>query len=100
MAPVAALASAAPVALGAVGEIHTKARAVAQEFEAVFLNAMLQPMFSALKSQGPFGDGPGGEVWRSLLTDEYAKSFARSGGVGLADHVYSALITAQEGRGA
>jgi Rod binding domain-containing protein len=33
-----------------------------------------------------------------LLTDEYAKTVAKSGGVGLADHVYRALIAQQEGR--
>jgi Rod binding domain-containing protein len=35
-------------------------------------------------------------VWRSFLTDEYAKSFAKSGGIGIADHVYSALLEIQE----
>ena len=98
MLPLAALAPAAPAALSVAGDLHTKARAAAKEFEAVFLNAMLQPMFSATKSEGPFGGGPGSEVWRSLLTDEYARTFAASGGIGIADHVYRALIAAQEGR--
>lgn len=100
MVPLAALAPAIPVALNVADGIHDKARAAAEEFEAAFLNVMLQPMFSATKSDGPFGGGPGSEVWRSLLTDEYAKSFAAAGGIGVADHVYRTLIAAQEGRSA
>lgn len=100
MVPLAALAPAVPAALSVAGDIHAKARSAAQEFEAVFLNAMLQPMFSATQTDGPFGGGPGSEVWRSLLTDEYAKTFAKTGGIGIAHHVYQALIAAQEGRSA
>jgi Rod binding domain-containing protein len=33
-----------------------------------------------------------------MLTDEYAKTFAAGGGIGIADHVYRSLIAAQEGR--
>ena len=100
MIALAALAPAVPAALSVAGDIHAKAKAAAQEFEAVFLNSMLQPMFTATKSEGPFGGGPGSEAWKSMLTDEYAKTFARSGGIGIADHVYRALIAAQESRSA
>ena len=100
MTALAALSPVAPAALGVAGDIHAKARAAAQEFEAVFLNTMLQPMFTATKAEGPFGGGPGSEMWRSLLTDEYAKSFSKAGGIGIADHVYRSLIAAQEGRSA
>ena len=75
-----------------------KARTTAQDFEAVFLNTMFQQMFSGIEGEGPFGGGAGAGVWRSFLTDEYAKSFAKSGGIGLADHVYGTLIAQQEGR--
>ena len=98
MVPLAALAPAVPAVLQAAGDFQAKARTAAQEFEAVFLNSMLQPMFSAIQNEGPFGGGAGSEVWKSLLTDEYAKTFAKSGGIGIADHVYRSLIAAQEGR--
>ena len=75
---------------------HAKARATAQDFEAVFLNAMFSQMFTAIGKEGPLGDGPGVGVWRSFLTDEYAKTFARAGGIGLADDVYRSLIAQQE----
>jgi peptidoglycan hydrolase FlgJ len=92
-------ASAAPAAglarKGTAGS-HEKARAAAQDFEAVFLNQMMSHMFTGIGDQGPLGGGPGAGVWRSFLTDEYAKSFARAGGIGIADDVYRSLIAQQE----
>ena len=76
-----------------------KARAAAEDFEAVFLNSMFNNMFTGIDGEGPFGGGAGVGVWRSFLTDEYAKSFAKKGGIGLADHVYRTLLAQQETRG-
>jgi Rod binding domain-containing protein len=73
-----------------------KAREQAQDFEAVFLNQMFSQMFTAMDGDGPFGGGKTTGIWRSFLTDEYAKTFARNGGVGIADHVYRELIRQQE----
>jgi Rod binding domain-containing protein len=73
-----------------------KARATAQDFEAVFLNSMFQHMFTDVDGDSPLGGGSGTAMWRSFLTDEYAKSFAKAGGIGLADHVYRALLAQQE----
>jgi Rod binding domain-containing protein len=75
-----------------------KARAVAQDFEAVFLNSMFSQMFTAMDGEGPFGGGPAVGVWRSFLTEEYARTFARKGGIGIADHVYQTLLAQQEAR--
>jgi Rod binding domain-containing protein len=75
--------------------VADKARGAAQEFEAMFLNSMLQQMFSGI-GEGPFSGGYAAGVWRSFLTDEYAKSFAKKGGIGIADHVYRFLLAQQE----
>jgi Rod binding domain-containing protein len=75
---------------------HAKARAAAVDFEAVFLNSMFNQMFTGIDGEGPFGGKGTTGVWRSFLTEEYAKSFARAGGVGIADHVYRSLIAQQE----
>ena len=75
-----------------------KARATGQDFEAVFLNSMFSQMFTGIGTEGPFGGGPATGVWRSFLTDEYAKSFAKSGGIGLAPHVFSSLIAQQSAK--
>jgi len=73
-----------------------KARAAAQDFEAVFLNTMFQQMYTGIDGDGPFGGSGATKVWRSFLTDSYAKSFAKSGGIGIADQVYRSLIGHQE----
>jgi len=75
--------------------VADKARANAQDFEAVFLSTMFQHMFTDVNGDGPMGGGPAIGVWRSFLTDEYAKSFAKNGGIGIADHVYRALMERQ-----
>jgi Rod binding domain-containing protein len=77
---------------------EAKARTAAQDFEAVFLNSMFQHMFTGMDGDGPFGGNGAAGVWRSMLTDEYAKSFAKSGGIGIADQVYRTLIAQQEAR--
>jgi Rod binding domain-containing protein len=81
-------------------DAHAKARANAVDFEAMFLSSMFNNMFTSIDGEGPFGGGGAGGVWRSFLSDEYAKSFAKAGGIGLADSVYRSLIAQQETRGA
>jgi Rod binding domain-containing protein len=73
-----------------------KARKTAQDFEAVFLNSMFQQMFASVAGEGPFGGGAGVGVWRSFLTEQYSRSFAKAGGIGIGNEVYRALIAQQE----
>ena len=75
-----------------------KASASAKDFEAMFLNSMFSQMTSGIKGEGPFGDTTGTGVWRSMLTDEYSKSFAKAGGVGISSEVYRTLILQQANR--
>lgn len=76
-------------------QAQAKAKANAQDFEAVFLNSMFQQMFSGIKGDGPMGSSTGTSAWRSMLIDEHAKSFAKAGGVGVSDAVYRTLIMQQ-----
>jgi Rod binding domain-containing protein len=78
-------------------ENASKLREVAQDFESMFLNSMFQQMFANV-GQGPFSGGPGANIWRSFLTQEYSKSFVKAGGIGIADHVVRALLARQEQR--
>ena len=79
-------------------QAQAKAKATATDFEAMFLNSMFSQMTSGIKGEGPFGDTPGTGVWRSMLTEEYSKSFAKAGGVGISNEVYRTLILQQAGR--
>ncbi len=85
-------ASAAPAA----SALKTKAKDAAQNFEAVFLNTMFNSMFTGIDGDGPFGGSGATGVWRSMLTDQYARSFAKAGGIGIADQVYKSLLAQQE----
>jgi Rod binding domain-containing protein len=77
------------------GLAQKKAKSTAEDFEAVFLNSMFQQMFTGISGEGPFGGSGGAGVWRSFLTDEYSKSFAKAGGIGLSDAVYRELLAKQ-----
>lgn len=74
---------------------QAKAKATATDFEAMFLNSMFAQMTSGLKGDGPFGDTPGTGVWRSMLTEQYSKNFAKAGGVGISNEVFRTLILQQ-----
>lgn len=82
-------------AAAAPGSKVAKARATAEDFESMFLNSMFQQMFANV-GEGPFSGGQGATIWRSFLTDEYAKSFVKAGGIGIADEVQRALLAHQE----
>jgi Rod binding domain-containing protein len=79
-------------------QAQAKARSSSQDFEAVFLNSMFSQMTSSIKGEGPFGDTPGTGVWRSMLTDQYSKNFAKAGGIGISTDVYRTLILQQANR--
>ena len=84
----AALAKVSPQA-------QAKAKATAQDFEGMFLNSMFSQMTSGLKGEGPFGNTTGTGIWRSMQIEQYSKSFAQAGGVGIAKEVYRTLIMQQ-----
>ena len=76
-------------------QAQAKAKSTATDFEAMFLNSMFSQMTSGLKGEGPYGDTPGTGVWRSMLTEQYSKNFAKAGGVGISNDVYRTLILQQ-----
>jgi len=85
----------ATTAQGDAAKLKDKAKAAARDFEAMFLNSMLQQMFTGIDGDGPFGGSGALKVWRSFMTDQYAKTFAKNGGIGIASHVYDILLKQQ-----
>ena len=79
-------------------QAQERAKSTATDFEAMFLNSMFSQMTSGLKGEGPFGSTTGTGVWRSMLTEQYSKTFAKAGGVGIANEVYRTLIMQQSAR--
>jgi Rod binding domain-containing protein len=91
-----ALSAAKPLLPPAATADAAKAAKAAKDFEAVFISQFVGTMFEGIKTDGPFGGGPGEAIFRSLMIDQYSKSIAAQGGFGLADAVKRELLKAQE----
>jgi flagellar protein FlgJ len=76
-------------------QVKAKAKTQAQNFEGMFINSMFSEMTNGLKGEGPFGNTIGTGIWRSMQIEQYSKSFAQAGGVGIAKNVYRTLIMQQ-----
>ncbi len=73
-----------------------QAEQVAKEFETFFLGQIIQGMFAGLDgSAGPFGGGAGEKAFSGLLHEEYAKVFAKGGGIGLSDQLKGEILRLQ-----
>ncbi len=70
---------------------HAGLREAAAELEAVFLAQMLKSA-GVGKTSEAFGGGIGEEQFSSFLADQQARAFAQSGGVGLAEHIFKAMV--------
>lgn len=73
-----------------------KIDSTANEFEAQFISQMLSNMFSTVDAHDALGGSDAEEVYNSMLTNEYGKIIARTGGVGVADQVKQIMIKQQE----
>ncbi len=74
-----------------------KVMKAAQDFEAMAIGQMLEPMFSTVDtSKGEFGGGAGEENFKPMLVTEMAKNVERHGGLGLADSIYQQMLKMQE----
>ncbi len=104
--PAAKLAlGAAATALGAVNKAlnqnEQKTKKTADDFETMFLENMMSQVFPQESQEGPLGEnGTGGGVYRGMLVNEYAKSVAKSGGIGISDTIYRQMLQMQERSGA
>ena len=71
-------------------------RQSAQNFEAMAIGQLLQPMFNTVDtSKGMFGGGVGETTWKPMMVDEMAKAMAKNGGIGIADAVFKEMLRMQ-----
>jgi len=73
------------------GADDTRLRAAAIDLEAAFLSEMLRAAGFG-KPLESFGGGAGEEQFASLLVGEHARAIAATGGLGLSEHIYRALV--------
>lgn len=75
-----------------------KIKKTADDFESMFLEQMVDRMTQTGGAEGPMGEnGTGGEVWRSMLSNQYAKTIAKAGGLGISDQIMRSMIQIQAG---
>ena len=72
-----------------------KAMEVAKEFEAMFIQEMLAPVFNELGTDGPFGGGAAEKAFRPMLLEQYARNISEAGGVGVAESVLGEILRMQ-----
>ncbi len=78
------------------GSKAAKAKKTADEFETVFLENFTKSVMDSAGTEGPLGEnGTGGDVYRSMLTQEYAHHLQKAGGLGLSDQIMRDLIQIQ-----
>ena len=100
---------AAKLALGAAGSVigslsnaldpaKAKAKKQADDFETMFLEQVTQQLAATAQgSEGPLGEnGLGGDIYKSQLTQQYAKQIQKAGGLGLSDAIMRDLLRVQE----
>lgn len=69
---------------------------VAKDFESMFMSQMLDQMFGDTSGTEAFGDSETGDIYKSLMMDEYGKQISKAGGIGIADYVKRELLKEQE----
>lgn len=73
-----------------------KSKEAAQDFEAFFVTHAFEDMFAGISDDPMFGGGEAENMFRSFLLQEYGKTVAKAGGVGISDMVQRQLLELQE----
>ena len=75
-------------------EPNPSTRAGAQDFPALLVGQLVREMFNTVSAEsenGPFGDGPGADVYKSLAETALSESLAKRGLDALTDRVHEAI---------
>ena len=92
-------ATSAPGADGTAAPRDPKTWKAAQDFEAMAIGQLMQPMFDTVQTaDGMFGGAAGESSFRPMLVTEMAKEMERHGGIGLADGIYAQMMRMQESK--
>lgn len=68
----------------------------AQDFEAMAIGELLQPMFDGVGDTGPFSGGDTANAFKPVMIQAIGRAMEERGGLGLAGSIYQALLKAQE----
>lgn len=94
---IAPVHTASPAASGLAAGQAAQIKSAAQDFEAVFISEMMSHMFKGISADPMFGGGPGEDMFRGMLIQEYGKEMAHKGnGIGISDQMQKMLIQMQQ----
>jgi peptidoglycan hydrolase FlgJ len=68
----------------------------AKDFETVFISQMVDKMFGESLGTEAFGDEDSGDIYQSMMVEEYSKQIVSAGGIGIADQIKKQLLKLQE----
>lgn len=67
-----------------------------KQFEGVVLQNFLKSMMPE-ESEAVYGKGNAGEIWKSMMAEQIGATIAERGGIGIAEQMYSDMMSAQRG---
>ena len=73
-----------------------KLKKACADFEALLVSRMLKLMRQSIPQNGLLGNGPGKEIYQSLMDQELAKNMSQRGGVGLGEVLYRQVLQREE----
>ncbi len=71
----------------------------AQDFEAMTIGQLLQPMFDTVADSGPFGGGDTANAFKPVMVQAIGRAMEARGGLGLSGPIFQALLQAQGEKG-
>jgi len=79
-----------------VNQQQREVREVAQGMESIFLKHLVDQMRTTIpETKGSIRNSNAEKIYRSMLDDEYVKSWSKGGGIGLADLIVRQLTQNQ-----
>lgn len=78
------------------GAGRDKAKAAAQDFEAVLVGQLMGLMLESVPTDGPFGGGNGEDIYRGMLAEQMGREIAKRGGLGLSPMIMNEIIRMQQ----
>jgi flagellar protein FlgJ len=73
-----------------------KLKKACADFEALLVARMLKLMRQSIPQNGLLGNGPGKEIYQSLMDQELAKKMSKRGGIGLGEVFYRQVLQREE----
>ena len=73
-----------------------KLKKACRDFEAIFIQQMLKAMRQTVQESDLFGKGSEKETFQSLFDEEWSKSLAQQGGIGIGKMLYRQVLSPEE----